>query len=227
MNVQYRQEKKYKIAFAEKELLIRRLSAALQVDPHALPQGRYSVRTLYLDDVNDSAMQDTVTGAPEKIKYRIRMYNGDPSYIRLEKKVKQYGGGFKVGEVITQAECQRILAEDYAFLRESDSAFLQECYAVSVGGGLRPKLIVQYDRYAFVCPQDDVRITIDTDIRVCRIPHAFFDAQDLGTSVMPNRECILEIKYNHFLPDYVPLLVGIQNRPLTAMSKFSAGRLYY
>ena len=227
MNVEYRQEKKYKIAFAEKEMLVRRLSAALQVDPHALPQGYYNVRTLYLDDVSDSAMQDTVTGAPEKIKFRIRMYNGDPSYIRLEKKVKQFGGGFKVGEIITQAECRRILAQDYDFLRESRSAFLQECHAVAAAGGLRAKLIVQYDRHAFICAQDDVRITVDEDIRVCRIPDAFFDTQDFGTSVMPNRECILEIKYTHFLPDYVPLLVGIQNRPLTAMSKFSAGRLYY
>lgn len=227
MNVQYRQEKKYTIAYAEKEMLVRRLRAALQVDPHALPQGYYNVRTLYLDNVNDSAMQDTATGAPEKTKFRIRMYNGDPSYIRLEKKVKQYGGGFKVGACITPDECRKILARDYAFLRGSDSAFLRECYAVSVSGGLLPKLIVQYDRHAFVCAQDDVRITIDEDVRVCRIPDAFFDTQPFGTSVMPNRECILEVKYSHFLPDYVPLLIGIQNRPLTAMSKFSAGRLYY
>lgn len=227
MNVQYRQEKKYKIAFAEKEMLVRRLSAALQTDPHALPQGYYNVRTLYFDDVSDSAMQDTVTGVPEKIKFRIRMYNGDPSFIRLEKKVKQCGGGFKVGERITPDECRMLLQGDYTFLRDSDSAFLQECHAVSAAGGLRPKLIVQYDRHAFVCPQDDVRITVDEDIRVCRMPDAFFDAQPFGTSVMPNRECVLEIKYTHFLPSYVPLLVGIQNRPLTAMSKFSAGRLYY
>lgn len=227
MDVQYRHEKKYRIAYAEKELLLCRLRAALQVDPHALPQGYYNVRTLYLDDVNDSAMQDTVTGAPEKVKYRIRMYNGDTSYIRLEKKVKRYGGGYKVGALLSADECRKILAGDCAFLRTHDSAFLRACYAVSVAGGLRPKLIVQYDRHAFICPQDDVRITVDEDIRVCRIPDAFFDPQPFGTSVMPNRECILEIKYTHFLPDYVPLLVGIQNRPLTAMSKFSAGRLYY
>lgn len=227
MDIRYRQEKKYTIAFAEKEMLVRRLSAALQPDPHAMPDGKYNVRTLYLDDVNNSAMQDTTTGAPEKIKFRIRMYNGDPSFIRLEKKVKRYGGGFKVGAQITPEECRRILAEDFAFLRGSDSAFLRECYAVSVSGGLRPKLIVQYDRHAFRCPQDDVRITIDEDIRVCRIPDAFFDTQPFGTSVMPHRECVLEIKYTHFLPDYVPLLIGIQNRPLTALSKFSAGRLYY
>ncbi len=227
MDVRYRQEKKYKIAFAEKEMLIRRLSAALQTDPHALPQGFYNVRTLYMDNVYDTAMQDTTRGTPEKIKYRIRMYNGDPSYIRLEKKVKRYGGGFKVGETITPEECRQILSEDYAFLAARDSAFLQECYAVSAAGGLRPKLIVQYDRHAFFCPQDDVRVTVDEDIRVCRSTDAFFESAPYGTSVMENRECILEVKYTHFLPDYVPLLLGITNRPLTAMSKFSAGRLYY
>ena len=227
MNVQYRQEKKYRIAFAEKEILIRRLSAVLQTDPHTPAQGYYNVRTLYLDDVYDSAMQDTTIGVPEKIKYRIRMYNGDPSFIRLEKKVKQYGGGYKVGERISQEDCRRILAEDYAFLADSDSAFLQECRAVAAAGGLRPKVIVQYDRYAFVCPQDDVRITVDADIRICRSTDAFFEPKEFGTSVMPANECVLEIKYTHFLPDYVPPLVGITNRPLTAMSKFSAGRLYY
>ena len=73
-------------------MLIRRLGAVLARDPYAMPDGTYSVRTLYFDDIRSTAMGDTLSGAPVREKYCLRMYNGDPSLLRLEKKTKLFGG---------------------------------------------------------------------------------------------------------------------------------------
>lgn len=228
MNTTYRQELKYRISAAEKETLISRLSAVLQPDTHADANGRYVVRTLYFDDINDTAMTQSLNGQPQKTKYRVRMYNGDPSFIRLERKVKHYSGSCKTGECISPEECQSLIRGEYDYLLRSSSPFLNACYADFTSRLLRPKIVVQYTRHAFICPQDAIRITIDENVAVCSIPESFSAKSDFfGISVFENRQCVLEVKYTHYMPDYVLALIGVIDRTRVSTSKYVAGRLIY
>ena len=222
----YRQELKYLISGAERELLIRRLKAVMQSDPYALPDGTYHVRTLYFDDVYDTSMGDTLSGVPVREKYRLRMYNLDPGFLRLEQKRKRYDGDQKLSAKLSEAECRALLREDYGFLADRAEPFLRQCYAQAAVGGLRPRTVVQYVRTAFFLPGADVRVTVDSDIRVSRHPDAFFSRALAGTPVSEHGECVLEVKFNHFLPDFVPHIIGVGDRQLTAFSKFAASRLY-
>lgn len=65
-----------------------RLRPIMQADPFARPDGTYHVRSLYLDTPEDSALRDKLAGTPMREKFRIRLYNLDPGFIRLEKKLK-------------------------------------------------------------------------------------------------------------------------------------------
>ena len=223
----YRQELKYVISGAERELLVRRLSAVLERDPYSMPDGTYGVRTLYFDDLYDSAMEDALSGVPEREKYRLRMYNRDPSFLRLEKKIKRYGGGIKPELRLSREECERLLKGDHAFLAQKQEPFAEVVYAEAQTGGLRPQAVVQYIRTAFGSPQGDLRITVDSDIRVSRAPHAFFADKDFGMPVMEHGECVMEIKFSGFLPDYIQHLVGIADTSRVALSKYAACRIYY
>lgn len=226
MHKAYRQEMKYRISYAEKEMLIRRFSSLLRYDKNSNEQGFYTVRTLYFDDVRDTSFMLSVTGAPEKWKYRIRMYNGDSSFIRLEKKLKHYAGSYKTGERITRSECEKILSGNYEFLLQSDSAFLKLCYAEFKALHLKPKVVVQYIRHAFVCSQEDVRLTIDSDVCTCSVPDSFLEADArFGNSALEDGQCVLEVKYTHFLPSYIPPLLGALDRNRIATSKYAIGRL--
>ena len=138
----WRQEKKYLISEADRILLLSRLRTALLPDPHAAGDGLYRIRTLYFDDSFESALFDSLSGAPEREKYRLRMYNSDPGYLRLEKKIKRYGGGQKPGALLTPAECRRLIAGEYAFLGEKKDPFLQGAYAAARTGALRPRCMV-------------------------------------------------------------------------------------
>lgn len=222
----YRQELKFRVSRMDRELLLHRLSAALRPDVHA-KIGIYTVRTLYFDTVYDDALRDSLAGECEKVKYRLRMYNLDNSFLRLEKKIKEGSGGTKVGSCLTQAACEKLIRGDCAFLAETDDGFLAECYARWRSGGMRPKEIVSYTRAAFGCAEGNVRITVDSDIRACRFTDAFFEPKLGGAPVTAEDACVLEVKFDRFLPDYIPHLIGIGDREMQAFSKFALGRDYY
>jgi hypothetical protein len=218
----WRQELKFRVSRADRELLLRRLSAALRPDSHG-KNGVYNVRTLYFDTLYDDALRESLAGEAEKVKFRLRMYNTDDSFLRLEKKIKEGGGGIKIGARLTRAECERLIRGDCAFLAGKDEPFLLECYAKRQDGGLRAKEIVDYTRAAFVCAQGNVRITVDSNIRACRFTDAFFAPKLGGAPVTAEDACVLEVKFDRFLPDYIPHLVGIGDREMQAFSKFALG----
>ena len=223
----WRQELKYPVSGADRALLLSRLRASLTPDPHAVDRGLYRVRTLYFDDVSATALFDTLSGAPEREKYRLRMYNADQSFLRLEKKVKRYGGGKKPGALLSPEECRRLLRGDYAFLGEKPDPFLQQAYAAARAGELLPRCAVDYTRAAFQCPAGNVRITVDSDILVSRNTDAFFDEPFAGAPALENGLCVLELRFDGFLPDYIPRLLGLDGRARAALSKYAAGGLLY
>src|SRR5690606_41790593 len=49
-----------------------------------------------------------IDGVNEREKFRLRLYNDDTSFIRLEKKSKKSGICFKESTVITADECKRL-----------------------------------------------------------------------------------------------------------------------
>ena len=69
-----------------------RLGVIAQPDPHA-QGGRYLVRSLYFDTPEDRALLEKLNGVSRREKFRIRLYNGDPDTLHLEKKYKQAGLG--------------------------------------------------------------------------------------------------------------------------------------
>lgn len=221
----YRQELKFRVSRLDRELLLHRLSAALRPDSHG-KNGIYTVRTLYFDTVYDDALRESLSGEPEKVKVRLRMYNADDTFLRLEKKVKNGRGGTKVGTLLTRAECEKLIRGDCAFLAERDDPFSLECYAKRQNGGMRPKQIIDYTRAAFACREGNVRITVDSDIRACRFTDMFFAPTTGGVPVTAEDACVLEVKFDRFLPDYIPHLVGIGSCEMQAFSKFAMGSKY-
>ncbi len=220
----YRTELKYRICALDRQLLLCRLSKALQPDSHT-QNGMYSVRTLYFDSPYDNALSDSLDGSAEKVKFRMRIYNGDVSFIRLEKKVRTGRGGFKTGVCISPEECTQLLHADAAWMRSRDDPFLQECYARAASGFLRPSVLLSYDRDAFICRQGNVRITIDSRIHASHNPEFFLRPGASGAPVTADNICVLEVKYDAFLPDFIPHLIGIGDLPLQAFSKFAAGKI--
>lgn len=102
----YRNEIKHEISAADKAAICASMRAVARPDPHAGPDGRYLIRSLYFDTPADKALREKLDGVSEREKFRIRFYNGDPSVMHLEKKIKRGGLGCKVSAPITAEEAQ-------------------------------------------------------------------------------------------------------------------------
>lgn len=225
----YRHEIKYVIDRVQMTLLDRRLSAVMQSDRHAREDGTYDIRSLYFDNAQDKALKEKALGLPRREKFRLRYYNLDPSYIRLEKKSKINRLTDKQSCIITKEECERILTGDDAFLGSSESELMRELYAKMRLYGLQPKSVVDYTRKTFVCPLADTRITLDYHIR-SGIRAIDFLNTDLATvpcdSVESEPICILEVKYNEFLPGHIAALLQMPDCRTSPFSKYEISRRF-
>lgn len=109
-NAHFRHEKKHYISKSDHIALRQRLRAVMSPDPHTGADGVYQVHSLYFDDWRDTALREKLEGAPRREKFRIRYYNDDLSYIKLEKKSKIRGLCQKESTVITEEECRLLMA---------------------------------------------------------------------------------------------------------------------
>jgi len=202
----YRHELKYAISAAAARVLTARLSKICRFDSHAGPDGKYRVTSLYFDDFCNSAVADNLSGQFARKKFRIRIYNGSDALIRLERKTKRGGGCAKDSAPLTRDEYARIVAGDTAFLQRSASPVLRDFATTARVRLLRPRVVVDYEREAYVYEPGRVRITLDRQVRASVGRAALFDPFALLTPANGG-VTILEVKYSGFLPRHIAAII--------------------
>lgn len=218
-----RHEWKHSITPADKQVIINRLSVIASPDPHYGAEP-YHIRSLYFDNAYDKALMERLNGIEVREKFRIRYYNGDASYIVLEKKSKYSALCGKVSAPISKAQCEALLRGDIDWLRASEQMLCRELYAKMRSQLLRPRVIVDYTRRAFVCRPGNVRVTIDDDVRTGLSATRMFDPVTTIPAELA-RPIILEVKYDEFCPGIILDAVQLSNRRTTSFSKYAACRL--
>ncbi len=220
--MKFRHEYKHKVNLADIIQLRTRLNTVMKHDSNADSKGTYIVKSLYFDNYMDKVLREKLDGTDKREKFRIRYYNTDTSFIRLEKKSKINGMCSKESEIITADECTRIIEGDIGFLLESGKPLFQELYAKMRYQLLRPKCIVAYRRESFVYMPGNVRVTIDMDICASYFIKNFLNP-DLGYLQLYHTS-ILEVKWDEFLPQIIRDSVQMKNRNTSSFSKYAAAR---
>jgi hypothetical protein len=223
-----RHELKYMLNEGDYLWLRNRIAAAMPLDTHADPHSRgYHIRSLYYDDAYDSALFEKMNGDPARRKYRIRIYQYSDQYILLEKKSKAAYYTVKDSLPITREHCDRLLGGDYGALYASANPFLKEFYGLITTMQLRPKVLVDYFREAYVCPLGNVRITFDLNIHSGQYDVDLFSGVPTSLPVLPSGQHMMEVKYDAFLPRHIwALLQGIPGERV-AVSKYVMCRRYH
>jgi len=218
-----RHELKYYINASDCAQLRTRLRAVAKPDEHADADGGYTIRSLYFDNYTDKAVVDKLSGLSRREKFRLRYYNGDASFIRLERKSKANRLCYKESTAIAAEQCAALLAGRYEALKNPDDPLLMEFYTKIHYQNLRPRSIVDYRREAYVYRAGNVRITFDSGIRTSNSVAGFL-APGL-TTIPAASSIIMEIKYDGFIPDIVRDIVQIGWRNQTEFSKYVVARL--
>lgn len=219
----YRHELKFLVSDAQLELIRYRLRPLMRPDVHQ-KRGAYTVRSLYFDDCHDSCMRENEDGIDNRRKYRLRIYDGDPSVIRLEKKIKFRGMTRKISAGISEEDCLIYMSGKAPVPGPESAGLEKEFFAEIRGRGMHPVSIVEYERTAFVERRGNVRITFDRNIRGSQKPRKFLEKRLSAVPLLPFGSHVLEVKYDELLPEYLAgaLEMGILQR--TAFSKYYRSR---
>lgn len=222
--MQFRHEIKHEISNPDMLILRQRLRAVMTPDSHA-KDGRYEIRSLYFDNLDDKALREKLDGVSIREKYRIRLYNNDPSIIHLERKFKHGGLGYKESTLLTQEQARQIAGGEIRWMADSTDEVLLGFYIRLRNEGLAAKVIVDYTREPFVFGPGNVRVTLDYNIRTALRCTDFLNPH-CATIPVPGSPCILEVKWDNYLPDVIRDMVQLGDRHSTAYSKYAACRMY-
>lgn len=219
----YRHELKFLVSDQEVEIIRYRLKLLMRMDEHQ-EKGSYTVRSLYFDDLNDSCMRENEDGIDNRRKFRIRIYNGNDDFILLEKKMKHRGMTRKSSEKITQEQCLVYLSGRAPALTHSSGILQKELFAEMKTSGMRPAVIVEYERTAFVERRGNVRVTLDRNISSSNKISDFLDRHLPSVPVLPMGLHILEVKYDQFLPQYIGNVLEVGTLQQSSFSKYYYSR---
>lgn len=218
-----RHELKHYINYSDVLQLRARLPFVASPDKNATEGNGYRVKSLYFDNYNDKALKEKIDGINDREKFRLRLYDNNISFIRLEKKSKINGICFKESTIITEEECRLLLHGDLTILKENGKSLCLELYSKMNYQQLRPKNIVDYRREAFVYTMGNVRVTLDYDIHTSYNIHDFLKSEPISIPI--HGVYILEVKYDNFLPEIIRGIASLSSRQSAAFSKYAATRI--
>ena len=224
--LKYRHEYKHAINLLDYHSLRQRVRVVARVDSNAGTDGRYHIRSLYFDNDDDKALREKIYGLPNREKFRIRVYNIDDAFIRLEKKSKRNGLCNKQSTALTREQTQWILDGDLVWMAETKEPLIVEFYSKLRFQRLKPRTIVDYWREAYIFPYGNVRVTFDSHIRTGLYSTGLFDSSIPTLSVGEPGVLLMEVKYDNFLPDIMRDLIQTNTRHPGAFSKYAACRIY-
>lgn len=223
----YRNELKHFINYSDYLQIKSRLKFIASLDKFSNKKtGTYKIRSIYFDNIYDKVLLEKLNGISIREKFRIRFYNDDFSYIKLEKKAKNKGLCQKLATSINKEQLKLILNGDLEWIKETKDALLLEFYSKCKYELLRPTTIVDYTREAYIYKYGNVRLTFDMNIRSGIYSKNVFDPNLPVADPIMNNSIILEVKFDEFLPEIISDIIQTNNRQATAISKYASCRAF-
>ena len=222
ISVPLRHELKFFISPIEYEVLSRQLDRVLERDPFGNENNEYHIRSLYFDTIFNDALVDKLDGVKNRDKNRIRIYNFSDKVIKMECKTKVGSLISKRSVKIPRSLAEQLIACDPTGLEQSRSGLLRDIYREMKLSYLRPMVLVDYVREAYLHPAEEVRITFDKQLHTGLSSVDIFNPNVPTISPFDHNELILEVKFNRFLPNHIRdlLCTCVKSAQNSAISKY-------
>ena len=225
-DIPLRHELKYYITPAELGVLRGIIRPLLKPDPNGNENNEYLIRSLYFDPFDDQALEEKIAGVGMRKKYRIRIYNFSDRVIKLECKSKMGDLISKQSVSIPRDLAEQIIAGDPDGLQRMKHPLLQEVYMMMKTKLLKPAVIVDYLREAYIHNAEEVRVTFDKQIRTGLNSTDLFNGRIPTYPVFDDPVEVLEVKYDDFLPSYLQAVLSGITAQRSAISKYVWCRRY-
>jgi hypothetical protein len=216
MNDFFRKELKYSISDNDFYIINHNLKDLVKKDINCKGD-YYTISSIYFDTYNKTSYRQVKDGISERWKYRIRYYDYNDSFIKLEKKYKINGLTNKSSIIITKKDLSNILNNKIK-IKSTNPPLLNEFIIKMETELLRPIICIEYDRVPYVYKIGNVRITLDFNIRYTNKFNNLFN-KNKKVRYLENK--ILEVKYDELIPDFIRYRLELNHLEQTSFSKFN------
>ena len=221
-----RQELKHALNQMDCYLLRNKMKHFMESDPNTNDDGKYVIRSVYFDNIDNKVYTEKKEGFYKRDKYRFRMYNMNTEYINLEKKSKRNNVTFKEKCTVNASEYEKIRFGDIEWMEQDSRPLVQELYVQMKLMLLKPITIVDYEREVFIYPHGNVRVTFDSHIRTSNRSIDFLNPDIHMVPALDPNIVILEVKYDEFIPDFIKSILQVSDRRKDTYSKYYLSRIY-
>ena len=143
----------------------------------------------------------------------------------LEKKEKLESRCHKKSCKITIDEYNQIISGDVTDLVfETEKKLIKELAIDIITHNYEPKVIIDYERIAYVEEITNVRITFDMKISASYELENFLNGDYQSFYVLPSGINVLEVKFDEILPSYIRNIVESYSFKQNSFSKYYYGR---
>lgn len=223
-----RYELKYVLPLSRAERLIEELKEHLPEDSHNRGTG-YRIISLYYDSPALDCFWAKIEGLKFRRKVRLRSYAGadvtaiERGLVEIKQRINRTVQKRRLVLPIEQASALCLGQAIPEGLDALDDQVAHEVCYLANSLHLQPTAITAYHRRAFEGALENagLRVTFDTDVR------GRVHALDLRESaqnrlVLPLDWCVMEVKANETVPDWMISLLGRHNCNLNRLSKYCA-----
>jgi len=221
-----RYEYKYLVTEAQARRVREAVAPFVRPDPHAAhrPDFVYPIASLYLDSRDLRLYHETLEGRRARFKLRVRAYSDDPGAPRFAEIKRRLGGVVhKVRAQVEREQCGLLLdGRPPASGRNGPDPAWEEFSGLLLRIGALPRVIVRYDREAYVSSVDPaIRVTFDRRLRAAPARGSQIEVERPDFRVVAVPLVVLEFKFNRRIPFWLPPLVGRLELRRRSFSKYA------
>jgi hypothetical protein len=220
----YRHETKYfinKIQAAELRLF---LKSNMHPDPNGDDTGTYWVRSIYFDTMDNKDYYEKIIGHNIRKKMRLRIYKIPTATVKLELKHKNNSYIHKEIVTISSEDAIKLIHGDCNSLLSYNENATNKAYAYMHRNFYRPIVITDYEREAYLYPFQNIRVTIDKNLRSAFGSQDLFKENICMLPVFNSNVYILEVKYDYMIPDFLQRALSNFTTEKSQISKYCLGR---
>jgi len=220
----YRHEIKYFISKMQAAELRIFLKSTMHQDSNGNNTGSYWVRSQYFDTMGNRDYYEKIIGHSIRKKIRLRIYNIRTDTVKLEIKSKFGSMTLKESANITKEDAKKLICGDCSPLRSYNESAAKKAYAFFNSSYYRPTVITDYEREAYLYPFNNIRVTLDKDLRAGFCLYDLFEEDAIMMPAFSREVYILEVKYDHIIPVFLQKALSNYAMEKSEISKYCLGR---
>lgn len=221
-----RRELKYPIGEVDYYKVNEMFKSVLTPDPNNRENG-YTIRSLYFDSINDDDYYAKAGGEEVRKKIRLRIYDTKTQSVKLEIKRKININQIKETATISREDAIKLINKDYSVLLKYNNKTCESAYNIMTMGQYQPVVVIDYNRRAYIHNENNIRVTLDSDIRSNEFEFDIFNDDIMMTPVFDYYNAVLEVKFDGDLFCWISDALKDLETINTSLSKYCSGRKFY